>query len=124
MLDALILGGGGILIRAQHLGGRDRFRPSSFGTTVAVLQTPAAALQWPFTSEVAAELEGAMQLPHGVPTLEQWEKRGAAKGGSAKNEGAPTVAVPGAGPGAARGEGGKEKGGKGGKGKGKGKGGW
>lgn len=119
--------------RAQHLGGRDQYRPSSFGTTVALLQTAAAAAQWPFTAEVASELKSAMRLPGGGPTLEEWEKRGPAKGGSARNGGAGTTttttstteaveaaAALGLGKG---GKGGLGKGGKGGgKGRGKGKG--
>jgi len=116
--------------RAQHLGGRDQYRPSSFGTTVALLQTTAAAERWPFTAELASELKLAMRLPDGGPTLEEWEKRGPAKGGSAKNGGAvattttttstaDAVTALGSGKGS---KGDIGKGGKGSKGSGKGKG--
>jgi hypothetical protein len=94
---------------AQHLRGRAHFRPSSFGTTVAVLQTSKAAKRWPWTETAAKELRAAMAHTGGAGgallsedannsrangragastlTLQEWENRGKARGGPGGGKG-------------------------------------
>jgi hypothetical protein len=47
---------------AQHLKeDADRFRPSSFGTTVAILQTRGGAAQWPVSDELLSAIRGTFE---------------------------------------------------------------
>ena len=88
--------GHGYLDGAQHeKRPEERSRASSFGSTVAVLQTVAASLRWPVTPELNTRLRSAFaaSLPSAATASER-QKRG---GGDAvaklldRREGAPNV---------------------------------
>ena len=70
--------GHGYLDGAQHeKRPEERSRASSFGSTVAVLQTSAASLRWPVTAELNARLSSAFaaSLPSAAAAAER-QKRG------------------------------------------------
>ena len=70
--------GHGYLDGAQHeKRPEERSRASSFGSTVAVLQTAAASLRWPVTAELNARLSSAFaaSLPSAAAAAER-QKRG------------------------------------------------
>eukprot|EP00930_Biecheleria_cincta_P062002 TRINITY_DN47525_c0_g1_i1.p1 TRINITY_DN47525_c0_g1~~TRINITY_DN47525_c0_g1_i1.p1 ORF type:complete len:454 (-),score=73.60 TRINITY_DN47525_c0_g1_i1:192-1553(-) len=77
---------------AQHLDSiRDLYRPSSWDTSVALLQNKKGAARWPLSQ---ADLEecfvGSMcEVVRGGPSLQQWENRGKWYGGSAKSKWTP-----------------------------------
>jgi phosphorylated CTD-interacting factor 1 len=59
----------------------ERSRPSSFGTTVGVIQTSVAANRWPVTSELFAALSETMAAA--LPSVGEADKRAARGGGDA-----------------------------------------
>ena len=75
---------------AQHSAAADatpnRHRPSSWDTSVTLLQNDAGARRWPLSSAAldagfGAALRASMGAAGGK-TLEQWERRGPARGGT------------------------------------------
>eukprot|EP00747_Dinoflagellata_sp_TGD_P219810 gnl/TRDRNA2_/TRDRNA2_91857_c1_seq2.p1 gnl/TRDRNA2_/TRDRNA2_91857_c1~~gnl/TRDRNA2_/TRDRNA2_91857_c1_seq2.p1 ORF type:complete len:155 (-),score=33.84 gnl/TRDRNA2_/TRDRNA2_91857_c1_seq2:29-457(-) len=63
-------------------------RPSSWDTGVVLLQNDAGADKWPLTTKALKSgfCKALRQAGAGGPSLQEWECRGPAKGGSAKRK--------------------------------------
>ena len=70
-------------------------RPSSWDTAIILLQNNLGAEKWPVTEEILrstfceAFQSAAKSIPKEFSTVEKWERRGVAEGGSLKHRGLP-----------------------------------